>query len=95
MIDTPLGKIAGTSKYNLAKILPSHLKGEQLTFLATDTEWIAEIPDIGDGKDRGTKSFGELISEKIPIKHFRIKQDKHGNSTIKPAKLKGGKLVVA
>ena len=95
VIDTPLGKIAGTSKYNLAKILPSHLKGEQLTFLATDTEWIAEIPDIGGGKDRGTKSFGEIIAEQIPIKHFRIKQDKHGNSTIKPAKLEGGKLVVA
>ena len=84
VIDTPIGKISGSNQYNLAKILPTYLKSEQISFLATDTEWIAPIPNIAeDERDEG--SFGELITKLINIKHFRIKQDKEGRSSIRRA----------
>ena len=89
VIDTPLGKISGSNQYNLAKILPTYLENEQISFLATDTEWVAEIPNISDDKrDKG--SFGELISQVTPVKHFRIKQDKEGRSSINPAEHRDG-----
>ena len=55
------------------------------------------MEQIIDNKDTIDKyvTFISKVNRKKPIKHFRIKQDKHGNSTIKPAKLEGGKLVVA
>ena len=83
VIDSPIGKIAGINRLNLAKILPDYLKDEQLTFLALDTEWIGEIP----GKDT---SFADLIMEKIPVKHYLIKK-KDGRSEINPYDIKGGK----
>ncbi len=89
VIDTPIGKISGSNQYNLAKILPTYLEKEQLTFLATDTEWVAKIPNIsGEKRDEG--SFGELVAQAIPVKHFRIKQDKEGRSEIKPAEHRDG-----
>ena len=83
VIDSPLGKISSTNRYNLAKILPDYLKDEQLTFLALDTEWTGEIP----GKDA---SFVELIMKKTPVKHFLIKK-KNGRSEINPYDIKGDK----
>ena len=83
VIDSPIGKIAGINRLNLAKILPDYLKDEQITFLALDTEWIGEIP----GKDA---SFADLIMEKIPVKHYLIKK-KDGRSEINPYDIKGGK----
>jgi len=93
LVDTPLGKISGSNKYNLAKILPTYLEHEQISFLATDTEWVADIPNIsGEKRDKG--SFGELVSKKISVNHFRIKQDSNGCSSIKPAMLEGGELKI-
>ncbi|RZD42368.1 MAG: hypothetical protein CXT78_09560 [Thaumarchaeota archaeon] len=86
VIDSPIGKISGTNRFNLAKILPDYLKDEQLTFLATDTEWISDIPDMG-GTGRGANSFAELLQLKIPIKHFLIEKKK-GRSTVRPVELK-------
>lgn len=86
VIDSPLGKISGTNKFNLAQILPNYLKDEQLTFLATDTEWISNIPNIGS-TGRGDDSFAELIEQKIPIKHFIIRKNS-GRSQIDRIELK-------
>jgi DNA sulfur modification protein DndD len=86
VIDSPLGKISGTNRYNLAKVLPDYLKEEQLTFLATDTEWISDIPDM-DATGRGADSFAELLEQKIPIKHFKISKKK-GRSEISRIELK-------
>jgi len=86
VIDSPLGKISGTNRYNLAKVLPDYLKEEQLTFLATDTEWISDIPDM-DATGRGADSFAELLEQKIPIKHFKISKKK-GRSEISRTELK-------
>ena len=93
IIDTPLGKISGSNQYNLAKILPTYLENEQISFLATDTEWVAKIPNISDEK-REEGSFGELVAKVIPVKYFRIKQDKEGRSTIKPAVHKDGSIII-
>lgn len=93
VIDTPIGKISGSNQYNLAKILPTYLENEQISFLATDTEWVAKIPNISDNK-REEGSFGELVAQAIPVKHFRIKQDKEGRSVIKPAEHKNGGIFI-
>lgn len=93
VIDTPIGKISGSNQYNLAKILPSYLENEQISFLATDTEWVAKIPNIS-GEKREDGSFGELVAKAIPVKHFRIKQDKEGRSTIKLAEHKAGGIFI-
>lgn len=93
VIDTPIGKISGSNQYNLAKILPTYLKNEQISFLATDTEWVASIPNISeDERDEG--SFGELIAKSIKIKHFRIKQDEEGRSSIQRAIHKDGGIQI-
>jgi DNA sulfur modification protein DndD len=85
IIDSPLGKISSTNRYNLAKILPDYLQDEQLTFLALDTEWTGDIPDAGTG--RGSLSFVDLVMQKTPVKHFLIKK-KNGRSEINPVELK-------
>lgn len=80
VIDSPLGKISGINRYQLAKILPKYLKDEQLTLLALDTEWTGEIP-------QKNASVVELIMQEIPVKHFLIKKEK-GRSEIKQIELK-------
>ena len=86
VIDSALGKISGSNRYNLTEVFPDYLQGEQLTFLATDTEWIEDIPDMGS-TGRPSASFAELLSKKIPIKHFLIEKKK-GRSTIRKIELK-------
>jgi DNA sulfur modification protein DndD len=93
IIDTPLGKISGSNAYNLAKVLPSYLDGQQISFLATDKEWVGNIPNISDNK-RPTSPFVELLQEQIPVHHYRIKQGKDWNSSIYPAKYENGELII-
>jgi len=87
VIDSPLGKIDGPIKYNIGNMLPEYLPKEQITFLATDTEYSARIPLDSDEPEREIIPFGALLEKKIPVKHFRIKKGNDGNSTISPAKL--------
>jgi DNA sulfur modification protein DndD len=86
VIDSPLGKIDGSVRYNIGNKLPDYLPDEQITFLATDTEYVAKIPLDPDEPERETIPFGALLQKKIPVKHFRIKKGDDGNSTISPAK---------
>jgi len=87
VIDSPLGKIDGSIRYNIGNALPDYLKGEQITFLATDTEYVAKIPLDPEEPERETLPFGVLLEKKIPVKLFRIKKGDDGNSTISPVKL--------
>lgn len=43
IIDTPLGRLAGETRVNLAKTLPKFLKGKQVIVLATDTEYTEAV----------------------------------------------------
>lgn len=45
IIDTPLGRVSGEPRYNIANLLPSFMKGNQVTLLVTDSEYQAEITD--------------------------------------------------
>lgn len=87
VIDSPLGKIDGSIRYNIGNKLPDYLPDEQITFLATDTEYTARIPLDSDEPERDVIPFGKLLEKKIPVKHFRIKKGEDGNSKIFPGKL--------
>jgi len=43
VIDTPLGRISGETRKNLANNLPDYLGGKQVIILATDTEYTPEV----------------------------------------------------
>ena len=45
MIDTPLGRVSGEPRHNIATHLPNFLKGTQVTLLVTDAEYQAQIQD--------------------------------------------------
>ena len=45
LIDTPLGRVSGEPRHNIAKLLPEILKDNQITLLVTDAEYQAEIQD--------------------------------------------------
>ncbi len=86
IIDTPLGKVSGTQRYNLATTLPTYLKGEQLSFLATDTEWIGEIPNITDTPRPEGSMVDHILAKGVDVKHYRIVGDSDGNSRIELVK---------
>ena len=86
IIDTPLGKVSGTQRYNLATTLPTYLKGEQLSFLATDTEWIGEIPNITDTPRPDGSIVDHILAKGVDVKHYRIVGDSDGNSRIESVK---------
>ena len=87
VIDSPLGKIDGGIRYNIGTMISDYLPGEQITFLATDTEYVARIPLDRDAPSREVIPFGKLLEKKVSVKHFRIKKGKDGNSVISPAQL--------
>lgn len=91
VVDSPIGKIDSANRYNIATRLPDHLPNEQLTLLVTDTEYTGNLPLDPDYPELTTTPFGKLLSDKIPLKHFKIYKEKNGknvgNSTIKSAKL--------
>lgn len=43
IIDTPLGRISGTPRENIAENLPKYLHGTQVTMLVTDTEYTDNV----------------------------------------------------
>jgi len=46
VIDTPLGRIAGVPRKNIARNLPKYLPGKQVTMLVTDTEYTDEVQTL-------------------------------------------------
>ncbi len=65
IIDTPLGRISGEPRENIAKSLPEYLKNTQVTLLMTDTEFTPKLRSILDsriGKEYKI-NFNESLSE--------------------------------
>ena len=50
IIDTPLGRVSGGPRHNIARALPAFLKDTQVTMLVTNTEYDAEIHDEREGE---------------------------------------------
>ena len=48
IIDTPLGRVSGEPRYNIAVSLPKFLKNTQVSLLVTDSEYQAPIHDEND-----------------------------------------------
>ena len=48
IIDTPLGRVSGEPRHNIALSLPKFLKNTQVTLLVTDSEYQAPIHDEND-----------------------------------------------
>ncbi len=65
IIDTPLGRISGAPRENIAKSLPEYLKDTQVTLLMTDTEYTPKLKSLLS--DRIGKEyridFNETLSE--------------------------------
>lgn len=79
IIDTPLGRISGETRYKLANVLPTSLQGDQVVLLVTDSEYQAEIRD-----DYGEQKFPavrDIIARHVG-KDFDIKFD-GGSSEVK------------
>jgi len=45
VIDTPLGRVSGEHRNNIAKLLPEFLQDKQVTLLITDTEYQSPVED--------------------------------------------------
>ena len=79
LIDTPLGRVSGEPRNNIAKYLPVFLENQQVSMLMTDTEFNAPVED-----DSGKKifpSFRETISSKIG-KEIHLEYDEETRSTV-------------
>ena len=90
-IFAPLSTIDGHNRYNIATCLPGYLPDDQLTLLATDTQYTANIPADPEYPKLPTTPFAKLLEEKVKLKHWKIKKEKKGdnagNSTINLAHL--------
>ena len=63
VIDTPLGRVSGEPRYNIASTLPDFLKDTQVTLLVTDTEYQAEIQD--DRNNQKYPAFRDTLSKNV------------------------------
>ena len=70
VIDTPIGKISETPRYNLAKFYPTYLAGTQLTLLATGSEYESSI--VGVEENPNDYSVRELISDFVNVKLYDL-----------------------
>ena len=67
VIDTPLGRVSGEPRYNIARLLPEFLKGTQVTLLVTDSEYMAEIQD--DDNNQKFPSMRNIIQNHVGKEH--------------------------
>lgn len=66
VIDSPLGKVAGTPRRLLAKQLPLFLPRSQLVLLVTNTEYLMPLP-VDDDNPKLGKSFRDILSEQVKV----------------------------
>jgi len=76
IIDSPLGKLGGSIRHNIARHLPKILHGHQVTLLVTDTEYKAS-DDSGDS----FPSFENVLKNNVGT-YYEIKNNDAGDSTI-------------
>jgi DNA sulfur modification protein DndD len=60
VIDTPLGRVSARPRYLLSQSLPKYLPGEQILFLATNTEFEAPLVDSDKNDPEQQKGFPEM-----------------------------------
>ena len=72
IVDTPLGRISGKTRYKLANVLPKALQGDQIVLFVTDAEYQAAIHE-----DQGKQKFPAIykIINKYVGKDFDIIHD--------------------
>lgn len=63
IIDTPLGRVSGEPRNNIAKYLPEFLQNQQVSLLMTDTEFNSPVEN--DDGEKIFPSFKETISSKM------------------------------
>ena len=63
IIDTPLGRVSGEPRHNIARTLPDFLKNTQVTLLVTDSEYQAEIQD--DKNNQKYPAVRDTISQYV------------------------------
>jgi DNA sulfur modification protein DndD len=79
LIDTPLGRVSGEPKENIAKNLPNFLDKQQIILLMTDTEYNAPVMDDDDDTIQ-FDSFKKSIESKMG-KEVKLKYDEQTRST--------------
>ena len=80
VIDTPLGRVSGETRYNIARTLPDFLRHEQVILLVTDSEYQAPIQD--DNGELIFSSVGEIIDRHVGRDYDIICDD--GLSRVEP-----------
>lgn len=80
VIDSPLGKVAGTPRRLLAKQLPVFLPNSQLVLLVTNTEYLVPLP-TNDEDPKPGKSFKDILSEKVSVRESVIELHKANHSS--------------
>lgn len=65
VIDTPLGRVSGETRHNIARTLPNFLQHEQIILLVTDSEYQAQIHD--DEGQQVFPSVRETIASHVGI----------------------------
>ena len=66
VIDSPLGRVAGTPRKLLANQLPVFLPNSQLVLLVTNTEYLMPLPDDEEDPKPG-KSFKDILSKQVKV----------------------------
>lgn len=82
VIDSPFGKVSGRERVFAAEDLPTYLPGTQMTFLVTDSEYNAEIPDI-ETKERIPSIKSILGKNERVWKEYVLKLEKESETSSK------------
>lgn len=90
VIDSPLGKVAGTSRKLLANQLPIFLPNSQLVLLVTNTEYLIPLP-VDEENPKLGKSFRDILSEQVKVCESVIESHKANHSSKIIPYVDGGK----
>lgn len=85
VIDSPLGKISGKPRHNIAKALPSFLKGTQVTMLVTNSEYDEEIDD--EDANRTFPSTRKTLGKYVGAHYLIDYSDKERQSSVRKGEL--------
>ena len=80
VIDSPLGKVAGTPRRLLANQLPVFLPNSQLVLLVTNTEYLMPLP-VDEQSSKLGKSFRSILLEQVKVCESVIESHKANHSS--------------
>ena len=81
VIDTPLGRVSGEHRENIAVSLPVFLENTQVSLLVTDSEYNADI--ISDDGEKTFPSVSQVISYKVGKKYLLEYDDQIQTTEVK------------